>query len=326
MDMHNYFQWKLTHAASGSGASKSNIFNMPKLMSSINRKEFHNVDYSGNAQLYTIGLKLFGSNADVEVYTAPNTYCTARAVKDWHDARVKMYRRAGIKMKELGYGRSLRPYLNVNHENGTTTEVDTESSNLTPHFVGDEWTYSKAAVSTPLEEGANSAGNMWDLVDTYSFTLCDASVTEDVTADDPDGSSPTTDQDSFVSVGMIDEWLDSFKKRAPGTDAGGLEILGIDADNALLQLSSSQGPQVEEVLELAEEGQKEGRPWQGLNTDGHYTSLNLQAYGRTLLNGSDYLVFQAPCGLFQLDTTNLVGGTDAQIVSATMKVLAIEDM
>jgi len=325
--MHNYFQWKLTHAASGSGASKSNIFNMPKLMSSINRKEFHNVDYSGNAQLYTIGLKLFGSNADVEVYTAPNTYCTARAVKAWHDARAKMYRRAGIKMKELGYGRSLRPYLNVNHENGTTTEVDTESSNLKPHFVGDEWTYSRAAVSTPqdLDVAQSDTLRAHDLVDTYSFTLCDASVTENATADDPDESTITTDQDSFVSVGMIDEWLDSFKKRAAGTDAGGLEILGIDADNALLQLSSAQGPQVEEVLELAEEGQKEGRPWQGLNTDGHYTSLNLQAYGRTLLNGSDYLVFQAPCGLFQLDTTNL-DSSEAKIVSATMKVLAIEDM
>jgi len=327
VDMHNYFQWKLTHAASGSGASKSNIFNMPKLMSSINRKEFHNVDYSGNAQLYTIGLKLFGSNADVEVYTAPNTYCTARAVKDWHDARVKMYRRAGIKMKELGYGRSLRPYLNVNHENGTTTEVDTESSNLKPHFVGDEWTYSRAAVATPAENTNQGEMRIADLVDSYSFTLCDASVMEDVTADDPDESTSGSDQDSFVSVGMIDEWLDSFKKRAPGTDAGGLEILGIDADNALLQLGSTQGPQIEEVLELAEEMQKEGRPWQGLNTDGHYTSLNLQAYGRTLLNGSDYLVFQAPCGLFQLDTENLFGDANgAQIISATMKVLAIEDM
>ncbi len=288
------------------------------------------MDYSGNAQLYTIGLKLFGNSADVEIYTAPNCYTTARSVKAWHDARVKMYRRVGIKMKELGYGRSLRPYLTVNHENGTTTEMSTQSSNLVPHFVGDEWSYSRAAVATPMESGAGGTPHLVDLVDTYSFTLCDASVTEDVTADDPDESTSATDQDSFVSVGMISEWLDSFKKKAAGTDAAGLEILGIDADNALLQLGSSQGPQVEEVLELAEEGQKEGRPWQGLNTDGHYTSLNLQAFGRTLLNGSDYLVFQAPCGLFQLNTTNsavnAAGNAVTDIVSATIKVLAIEDM
>ena len=322
--MHNYFRYLQTHGASGSGASKTNIFNMPKLMSSINRKEFHNVDFSGNAQLYTIGLKVFGSNADVGVYTAPNTYATQKAVKAWHDARVKMYRRAGIKMKDLGYGRSLRPYLTVSHENGTTNEMDTEDSNLAPHFVGDEWTYSRAAVSVPMEEASGSALYQQDLVDTYSFTICDASVSEDVTAEDDDVSGGVSDQDSFVSVGMISEWLDSFKKKAAGTDAAGLEILGIDSDNALLQLNSQQGPQVEEVLELAEDGQKEGRPWDGTNTDGHYTSLNLQAFGRTLLNGSDYIVFQAPCGLFQLNTENKSGSTD--VVVATMKVLAIEDM
>ena len=323
--MHNYFRYLETHAASGSGASKTNVFNMPKLMSSINRKEFHNVDYSGNAQLYTIGLKVFGTSADVEVYTAPNTYCTARAVKAWHDARVKMFRRAGIKMKDLGYGRSLRPYLSVNHENGTTNEMDTESSNLVPHFVGDEWTYSRAAVALPHEPDQTTGYiRGGDLVDTYSFTLCDASVVESATADDPDESSSETDQDAFVSVGMIDEWLDSFKKRTALSDASGLEHDVVDSDNALLQLMSDQGPQTEEVLELAESGQKESRPWQALNSDGHYTSLNLQAFGRTLLNGSDYLVFQAPCGLFQLNTENKSGSSD--VVSATMKVLAIEDM
>ena len=282
------------------------------------------MDYSGNAQLYTIGLKLFGTNADVEIYTAPNTYCTARAVKAWHDARVKMFKRAGIKMKDLGYGRSLRPYLTVNHENGTTNEMDTESANLTPHFVGDEWTYSRAAVATPMEEESGSSVYGMDLVDTYSFTICDASVLESVTEESPDASTSGFDQDSFVSVGMIDEWLDSFKKRTALSDAAGLEHAVIDSDNALLQLLSDQGPQVEEVLELAEEGQKESRPWQALNTDGHYTSLNLQAFGKTLLNGSDYIVFQAPCGLFQLNTTNNSDSSD--IVSATMKVLAIEDM
>lgn len=289
------------------------------------------MDYSGNAQLYTIGLKLFGTSADVEVYTAPNTYCTSRAVKAWHDARVKMFRRAGIKMKDLGYGRSLRPYLNVNHENGTTNEMDTEDSNLVPHFVGDEWTYSRAAVATPMEAAGGTTGLfIQDFTDTYSFTLCDASVPENTIADDPDESTSHTDQDSFVSVGMIDEWLDSFKKRTALSDASGLEHAVIDADNALLQLMSDQGPQVEEVLELAESGQKESRPWQALNTDGHYTSLNLQAFGRTLLNGSDYIVFQAPCGLFQLNTTNNAknaeGNSISDIVSATIKVLAIEDM
>ena len=324
--MHNYFMWSNTHTNS---THKNHIFNMPKLMSSINRKEFHNVDYSGNAQLYTIGMKVFGNNADCEVFTAPVSYVTPRAIKAWHDARVKMFKRAGIKMKDLGYGRSLRPYLSVLHENGGTTEVDVASDNIVPPFAGDEWTYSRAAVATPIEEAhSGSAGTgyirEYDLVDTYSFTLCDASVPESTTAEDVDASGSESDQDSFVSVGMISEWLDSFKQKSPGTDASGLEILGMDADNALLQLMSDQGPQTEEVLELAEEGQKEGRPWESLNTDGTYTGITLQSYARTLLNGSDYVVFQAPCGLFNLKTQNKSGSSD--VISATFKVLAIEDM
>jgi len=287
------------------------------------------VDYSGNAQLYTIGMKLYGTDAEGIVMTAPNMYATQRAVKEWHDARVKMFRRAGIKMKELGYGRSLRPYLDVNHENGTTVEIDTENGaglGITPHFQGDDWQYSRAAVATPVEEdlssGANSSFRPANLVDTYSFTLCDASVSEDVTAEDEDASDAEVDQDSYVSVGMIAEWLDSFKQRAAGTDGNLLDINGLDADNALLQLASVQGPQTEEVLEIAESSQKFGRPWDGEGAP--YSALQLAGYSHTVLAGSDYVVFRAPCGLFQMSLQN--NHTSSDRLGVTFEVLAIEDM
>lgn len=320
--MQNFFMFQDEHTA---GASASHVFNMPKLMSAVNRKEFHNVDYSGNAQLYTIGMKLYGTDAQALVLTAPNMYATRRAVKAWHDARVKMFRRAGIKMKDLGYGRSLRPYLDVNHENGTTVEIDSESGaglGITPTFQGDDWQYSRAVVATPQEEDSTADVSSWDLVDSYSFTLCDASVTEDATAEDTDASGGTSDQDSFVSVGMIAEWLDSFKQRAAGTDGNVLDIASIDADNALLQLLSDQGPQTEEVLELAESSSKFGRPWDEAGAP--YSALTLQAYAKSILSGSDYVVFQAPCGLFQLTHENNHSSTET--IRATFKVLAIEDM
>ena len=73
--------------------SETHVFNMPKLMGSVNRSSYHNVDNQGNAQMYTIGVKLFGTNADALVTAAPDAYYVRRAIKAWHDARVSMYKR-----------------------------------------------------------------------------------------------------------------------------------------------------------------------------------------------------------------------------------------
>lgn len=299
---------------------ESNVFNFAKLMSSANRKEFKNVDNQGNAQLYTIGMKLHGTNAEAFALTAPNTYITKNAVKAWHEARVEMFMRAGIKMKDLGYGRSLRPYLDVNHENGTTVEIDTETSaalGITPPFLGQEWTYSKAAVSVPFDD-EYGAGDLrkWDMVDTYTFTLLGDSVVESTTPEDPDASGDDTDQDQFVSVGMISEWLDSFKRRPAISSSQ-----SIDSDNALLQLNSQQGNDKEEVLELASDQQEELRPWD--LSGAAYTSAVASGYAKTLGLGSDYVVFQAPCGLAQITIGN---EHTAETIQCVFDVLDIEDM
>ena len=147
----------------------------------------------------------------------------------------------------------------MSHENATHTELDTESSAglfLLPNFQGAEWTYSRAAVSTPLENTAvGTSIGASDLIDTYSFTILDSSVSEDTTADSPDESLGGTDQDSYVSVGMVQSWLDSIKKRSLPAS----EDL-VDADNPLLQLMADSVSS-EEVLELAADSQAEARPW-----------------------------------------------------------------
>ena len=312
------FLWSNAIAdGSSSAVTEQHVFNGPKLMSSANRQEYRNVDNQGNAQLYTIGMRVFGTAA-LTVSTAPNTYVTRRAVKAWHAARAKMYKRAGISMKSLGYGRSLRPYLDVNHENGTTTEIDAESS-ISPNFTGDEWTYSRAAVTTPGEaSGATTQLYIGDLVDTYSFTLCDASVVESDTPDSPDESTTTSDQDSFVSVGMLKEWLGSFKKKV---QAGASDLQNLQDDNALLQLASQQGPDKEEVLELAKDGQSELRPWD-LGGATHYSGM-YAGLAYAVGNESSYIVFQAPCGLFNVQSYSEAA---AQTVYTEFEVLDIRDM
>jgi hypothetical protein len=306
------------------------VFNTPKLMSSCNRKGYDNVDTQGNAQLYTIGMRVFATGANVGVSTAPNTYVTRRAVKAWHDARVMMYKRAGISMKSLGYGSTLRPYLDINHENGTTTEIDSEldmnadgegtpaASGITPHFTGDEWTYSRAAVSVPVENTAGGSPQSRDFVDTYSFTLCGSSVSEADTPDDPDESGTIGDGESFVSVGMLKEWLGSFKKKR---STAGAPAHQIDDDNALLQLVSQQGLDKEEVLELAQSGQDEGRPWD-LGGSTHHSTM-FAGYLRSVSSESSYIVFQAPCGLFNLDIENTAAAGE---IHYEFDVLDISDM
>lgn len=318
--MHNKFLFANQIADGSSTAqTESHVFNFAKLMSSQNRKHYPNVDRSGNAQLYTIAAKLYGTSTRALITAAPNCYYVGRAIKAWHDARVKMYSRAGIWMRELGpYARHLRPYLDVNHENATTVEIDTENAatlGVTPNFQGDEWTYSRAAVTTPMESGPLTSDiHMTDLIDSYSFTILGDSVTEDVTADSPDESTTITDQDSFVSVGMVAEWLDSFKLGATVSGAP------VDADNALLQLVIDSTSS-EEVLELAEDAIAEARPW---DKDGsQYATAVLAGYLQAKAGYSDTVIFEAPCGLFNLGLEN---SHTQETLYVDFEVLGIRDM
>jgi len=221
-----------------------------------------------------------------------------------------MFESAGISKNELGpYGKTLRPYLNVNHENATHTELDTESSSglfLLPNFQGAEWTYSRAAVSTPLENTDAGEAEAFDAVDTYSFTILDDSVLESTTADSPDESGATTDQDSYVSVGLVQTWLDSIKKRSL-PDSGST----VDPDNPLLQLLADSAAS-EEILELAEDSQAEARPW---DLDASQYSTGVTGHYCVAVNGEsstdDALV---PCGLMRLDFVSNVAAQDVRIV------------
>jgi hypothetical protein len=296
---------------------ETHVFNMPKLMGSVNRKSYHNVDSQGNVQLYTIGMKLYGTKAEAFTAVAPNTYYVRRAIKAWHDARDAMFKRAGISLRSLGYARNLRPYLDVNHENGTTTEIDGEnhaSLGISPAYTGDEWTYSRAAASVPQYDSNAGPLTSWDFVDSYSFTILGDSVDEATTGES--AASAHTDQESFVSVGMVAEWLDSFKKsETPAAD------VAVDTDNALLQLQGNQGLAKEEVLEIAADNQAEGRPWDLAGAQ--FKNPVIGSYCRSTGSESSYAVFMAPCGLFNLTLGNSAA---AETIDVEFEVLDISDM
>ena len=299
------------------------MIDLAKMASSLNRKHVPSVDRNGNAQIFVVKVSSNGSDTLTAIQTAPNLYTTKAAVKAWHDARVKMITRGGVKMEDLGpYARHLRPFLDVNHENATNAEMDTSSSGtggftLNTHFQGDEYTRTRLAVTTPFENTSSSTGTQADHVDTYSLTLCDASVAESTTADDPDEGSTASDQDSYVSVGMIDSWLTSISKSPLATS----DSLRIQADNPLIQLRIDS-PSSEEVLEIVEDSAAEGRPW---DLDGsQYTSLTGQAYYRSSANQSKEQIIYVPCGLLQLDQVN--GHSATETITTEFQILDIYDM
>ncbi len=294
------------------------------MASSLNRKHIPNVDRTGNAQVFLIKVTPRAAVSSLTtVMTAPNLYTTKDAVREWHNARVKMVTRGGMKMKDLGpYARHLRPFLNVEHENGTLAELDTETApnGWLPNceFQGDEYTRTRLAVSTPGENTMSTTTfQSRDQVDTYSLTLCDASVAESTTADDPDESTGGSDQDSYVSVGMIDSWLSSISKKPLAT----ADTLRIQADNPLLQLKIDS-PSSEEVLEIIEDSAEEGRPW---DLDGsQYTALTGQAYYRSSANQSKETIVFVPCGLLQIVQANGHGSTET--ITTEFEVIDVYDM
>lgn len=302
-------------------AGQTVVIDLAKMMSSLNRKHIPNVDRNGNAQMFLVKVRVVnGTDASTVIRTAPNLYPTKAAVKAWHDARVEMITRTGAKMSDLGpYARHLRPFLDVNHEDGTTTELDDETSvqlgfALNTHFQGDEYTRSELATTVPAKENITASVAMYDLVDTYRLHLCGASVVE---PSDHAESGSVSDQDSFKSVGIIDSWLTSVKKKPLGT----ADTLRIQSNNPLLQLvSDSQSS--EEVLEIAEESAAEGRPW---DLDGsQYTSLTGQAYFRSTSSQSKEELIFVPCGILEMAQTN--NHSASEVVITEFEVLDIYDM
>jgi hypothetical protein len=234
-----------------------------------------------------------------------------------------MFKEAGVKMSDLGpYARHLRPFLDVNHENGTTDEEDSDTSAAggfagNTHFQGDEYTRTRIAVSTPMENISATNTAVYDDVDTYSLTLCDGSVLESTTVDDPDESNAGTDQDSLVSAGMISSYQNSLRKKL----VVATEAESIDDDNPLKQLVANSASS-EEVLELQLDASQEARPW---DLDGSaYSTLTMQTNHRATLGAPITEVIQVPCGLLQITQVN--AHSASEILNTKFEVLAVEDM
>lgn len=341
--MHTVFTLKDSLDSSSSNPDSNNqILNMPRLMANANRINFDAVDMQGNAQLYTLGIKpMSGTKFNVVAHTAGNNYVTRRAVKKWHDARKRMFRRLGFSLKDLGpYGATLRPYFSNNHHDWVTSDGSSGTPELAEQVsVSDqfgyvipgvpdhtEWTYSSAAVSVPQEESATGSTTYpRDLVDTYKWTLLGTSVAESGDS----ASSSITDQDSWVTVGIIDSWLQSFKLKQQAIASSTTDTA--HEDNPLNQIWSDRASS-EEVMEIVEDIQKENQPWDRTGAT-YYNAVKRSCW--SIGGNPGYMVVEAPCGLLELDlrghNTGGTAGTSAdpyvaENVEVEIEVLDIRDM
>ena len=315
------------------GTTTSVILNLPKILSGMNRRGYHNIDENGNAQLYTVSASLIATNAIATIKAADNCYYTSRAVKDWHNAWVRRLRKAGIKRSDLGpYMKCLRPFLNRAHASsglgatysGVTaiTELDEEvitwdgssgvKEGILPAWGGEEWTYTEIVATNPVKGShSNALDQPAEFIDEYFLTLLEQDV-------------ETADSESrqLETAGMIYSWLGSFTQRPTPSEAETLIDPTNQQDNALFALRDSDLSSGE-LLDMAQEAVQEKAPWDRDGSkyySGHVTGGVMAARD----GSSNTIIAEVPCGLMQLDIDNDANGTQEMYVN--LEVLSIGDM
>ena len=292
-------------------STESHYFDFPQIFSKFNRKQYHQVDSKGNAQVYLLKItqaSYTGSDqGDVRttLSTAPNTYVTKQAVKAWHQARVAMFDKAGIKMKTLSpYTRNLRMELDTDAPatGNSSAELRTGSPEL-----------STMVNAGQFDEANTGAVTGDDLVDTYTLHLLDDHVV-----------TQTAETTKYTSVGVNQSWLDA--RRKPYQVADGSQESGVldttiqHGENPLFEARALSGI-AEEIVAVAQDEQVQPPPW----TDATQTGLVNIAAMYSANNSTQEVIIEVPCGLMKASITDLRGSPAANVIW-NIELLDIYDM
>lgn len=199
-----YEPWKNQQSPIPS-ASSVMLFDLLKGMSATNSKGYEYTDNKGNLQgvlcniEITSNTTMHGSLAGV-----PNSWKVRNAVRKFHFEREAMFRRAGVRKSEMGkYGKTIRPYLDLNHflDVGTTqqfcyyeaplvqiTDACPDPNLVTEEVDGGDWSRTTLVAADPdptvligqvdsadqwnihLMDGHSNANAPWDSVGmTYAY-------------------------------------------------------------------------------------------------------------------------------------------------------------
>jgi len=308
MAMHTKITW--TESISDA-ATENHYFDFAQIFSHFNRKQYHQVDSKGNAQMYLLKISQSShtgaDQGDVKTVfqTAPNSYVTKQAVKAWHKARVAMYAKAGVSMKTLSpYTRNLRMELDTGAPaTGTTAaELRTGSPELS------------TIVNAGQFDEANT-GNLTgdDMVDTYTLHLLDDHVVQQ-----------QTETTKYTSVGVNQSWLDARRKPYAVADASlesGVSATTVDhVENPLFEIRALSGI-AEEIVSVAQDEQIQPPPWADATQAGLISTAILYSAN----NSTQETIIEVPCGLLKASLTDL-RSTNAVTVNWNIELLDIYDM
>lgn len=283
-----------------SNTTETKYLNFALHFSRLNRRYLPQVDEKGNALNYIVAIKqrsrpaAASSNAHQVISTmntANNGYVTKAAIKAWHRARVKMLRREGFSLKDLGpYHRSLRFALNTSSGGGDAFST------------GGEYSATRIAVETAMDS-ANASDTLEadNIIDDYTLTLCDDTVAT---------GSAEGGETKYTTVGIIASWLDSRRSTSDFINAD----VSIDHEaNPLYNLLSGSMAS-EEVLEIVADHQQEEPPY-GADTvwDDLFSQASLST---TIQSGWDQTIVSCPAGLMQMviQSLNSDGNTDTDVI------------
>ncbi len=307
MAMQTKIVWKEQIA---DNTEETHYFDFASVFSKFNRKQYHQVDSKGNAQIYLLKItqaSFTGADqGDIEtnLFTAPNTYVTKQAVRAWHKARVAMFAKAGIKMKTLSpYTRNLRMELDASAPSGGTTSADFAVSSELSTIVN----------AGQFDESNTGAVTGDDLVDSYTLTLLgDHDVTQ------------TAETTKYTTVGVNQSWLDT--RRKPYAVAEGSLETGVSATtiqhetNPLFEARALSGI-AEEIAEVAQDEQSQPPPW----ADATQTGLIRSAGLYTANNSTQEVILEVPCGLMKATVHDLRSSNNVE-VTWNIELLDIYDM
>ena len=329
-----------------SGTGRTGFLNLVSDYAALNRKNMRHTDNKGYPLCYVVEVEAIGETANahtVEIFTAPETWVLKNAVRKWHAARNMMLERAG-QLGQIGeYGKTIRPYLSVNHatlgidarptlgklnyETTYTGGGDSPSySEATSAALVDtgmnkgEWTYSKIASTVDAETGTPAWGDEYHLV-----------LTGDHSSDDGIDNANVR---SFVHVSMMRSYLESRRNASSiiqSADGGGT----IQAEpNPLVNLLADSAS-IGELKEIVQDIQREKPPYDAFSsastTNAVATNDALDLVSKCLLSTTttylkDKEVIRVPMGLLHVraSASGAVGAADAKTPGIRFRLLGID--
>ncbi len=107
--------------------STTAYLNVARDLSRVNSKNEEVTSRDGHVFGYLVDVKITGSN--ISAFRAPNSWKMRNSFRKFHAYRDLMFDNAGIEGEEKGrYGKTIRPYLDAGHVNGTEAQVVSTNS------------------------------------------------------------------------------------------------------------------------------------------------------------------------------------------------------